>query len=194
MKIDEVIKIGGSLLAEPGAMRLVRDWLEATRQEDATRLLLAGGGPVVEGLRVIDAANQLSQEASHWAAIRLMDANTRLLGEWFPGTQVFESLELMTPGDNAFLCHNWLLNKEPQAQGERLAVGWSITSDSIAARIATVLDARLTVLKHTVKTTYRSPVEAASAGVVDREFPRHMADGARFRLIGVVSPGWDAAG
>ena len=190
MKIDEVIKIGGSLHAEPGAMESVRDWLNTTRSPATTRLLLCGGGPVVEGLRRVDEANPLSAEAAHWAAVRMMDANTRLLADWLPGTEVVESLALVGPGDRGFVCHGWLREAEPNRHGERLRTGWQTTSDSIAARIAAVAGARLTLLKHSLEATYGSPAEAAAAGVVDAEFARHAAGVKDLRLVGVIRPGF----
>ncbi len=187
--VQDVIKIGGSLLAEPGTMRRVADWLAATRRRGATRLLIAGGGPVVEGLREIDAANGLPVEASHWAAVRLMDSNTRLLAEWAPGIEEIDSIQPLLPGDKAFVCQAWLHEEEPSQPGVGLATGWRTTSDSIAARLAEVTGARLTLLKHSISGTYDTPEAAADAGVVDAELPRHAAGLAGFRLVGVIRPG-----
>lgn len=192
MKIQEVIKVGGSLLAEPGAMGRVADWIVATRQEGVARLLVAGGGPVVEGLRTIDAANPLPTEASHWAAVRMMDANTRLLADWLPGVELAESLTGPGRGDVACVVHDWLRGEEPRRSGERLTVGWQTTSDAIAARLAMVLGARLTLLKHTIEPTCGSPAAAAESGIVDPELLRIADELSGCRLIGVIHPGWGA--
>ncbi|QDT68075.1 hypothetical protein MalM25_09870 [Planctomycetes bacterium MalM25] len=189
MKVHEVIKVGGSLFAEPNAMRLVADWLVVTRRADTVRLLVAGGGPSVDALRVIDAANPLSTVASHWAAVQIMDANTRLLTEWLPGVDLTDSLRDLRPGDSAWQVRDWLRETEPTQPGEPLRPGWQTTSDSIAARLASVTGARLTLLKHSLTKAYATPEAAAAAGVVDPELPRHTEGVPGFRLCGAISPG-----
>lgn len=187
-----VIKIGGSLLAEPGVMAKVADWLQRTKRTDQTRVLIAGGGRAVDALREIDAANPLPADASHGAAIRMMDASTRLLTEWIPGSSVAESLEKIEqggPGDWIFPCFRWLEVCEPFLPGEKLSVGWQTTSDSIAARMAAVFESRLVVLKHTIERTYVDIAEAAESGVIDPELPRIASQGVGVELVGFVRPG-----
>lgn len=186
-----VIKVGGSLLSEPGALIWVRDWLNATRREGETRLLLAGGGAAVDALRLIDAANCLSADAAHWTAIRIMDAHTRLLTEWLPTLRITTALPAAGPsnGDFAFLCEPFLRDIEPRQDGERLKISWKSTSDAIAARLAEVVGARLVLLKHTLEATYPTLSDASTAGVIDAETPRHAASLSQFDLIGVIYPG-----
>ncbi|TWT96090.1 Amino acid kinase family protein [Botrimarina colliarenosi] len=183
-----VIKIGGSLLAEPGAMGRVAEWLAATTRPDQTRLLLAGGGAAVDGLRRIDAANPLSAEATHWGAIALMDANAALLADWIPSARLTERIPV-SDGDWALRSGRWLREQEPSADGERLRIGWRTTSDAIAARIAACWDARLIFLKHTLREAYASLDEAAADGVVDPETPRLAAGLRSVTLLGAVSSG-----
>lgn len=186
MSERHVIKIGGSLLGTPGAMQRVAAWLEQERRPQEKQLLIAGGGRPVEGLRGIDRANPLPAEAAHWAAIRLMDENTRLLPAWIPGVTLAgspaEALAEAT-GPGALLVEKWLRHVEPGLPGERLVVGWQTTSDAIAARLATCLEARLTILKHGEAVVYDDLHAAASAGVVDSETPRLAAGCPWVRLI-----------
>jgi aspartokinase-like uncharacterized kinase len=182
-----VIKVGGSLLAEPGAMKTVAEWLAVTAQAGQTRLLIAGGGKTVEAIRRIDAANPLSPAAAHWAAIAVMDANTLLLADWLPNFEIQDQLPT-TAGDGILRCGGLLRAVEPHCVGERLRVGWETTSDAIAARVAVLWDARLVLLKHSLLATYSSLGEAAAEGVIDPETPRIAASLESVQLLGVVQP------
>lgn len=183
-----VIKVGGSLLAEPGAMRRIADWLAVTARPGNTRILIPGGGAAVDALRRIDAANPLSPAAGHWAAIAVMDAGALLLADWLPNFEVGDQIPAGA-GDWILRCGRLLREEEPHAGGQRLRVGWQTTSDAIAARVAVLGEARLVLLKHTLKKTYASLPEAAADGVVDPETPRIAASLASTRLLGVMSPG-----
>lgn len=192
-----VIKVGGSLLAEPGAIRQIADWLAVTARSEQTRMLIAGGGETVDAIRRIDAANPLSPAAAHWAAIAVMDANALLLADLLltDGPANFEIADQIpsTAGDSIFQCGRLLREVEPSADGEQLTIGWQTTSDAIAARLAVISGARLVLLKHSLLATYDSLAEAAAAGVIDPETPRIAASLASTRLIGVVSPGLTVA-
>ena len=189
-----VIKIGGSLLAEARAIDRVGEWLAATAKPRQTRVLIAGGGEAVDAIRRIDAANPLSPEAAHWAAIAVMDANAILVSGSLPNLR-YRVIDQIPPseGDWMLLCSGLLRNVEPHIAGERLRVGWETTSDAIAARIAVLWDARLVLLKHSLLATYTSLEEAAAAGVIDPETPR-IADSLKsVELLGVVQPGLEIA-
>jgi 5-(aminomethyl)-3-furanmethanol phosphate kinase len=187
-----VIKVGGSLFSEPGAMSAVREWLAATRRPDQMRLLVAGGGQAAESLRRVDRANPLGDAVAHWAAVEMMDTHAGLLAEWFPGTALVDDFP-GGPGDHAFRPWRWLREAEPGLGGERLTVGWQTTSDAIAARVAVALGAGLVLLKHTLAATYDTLAAAAEAGIIDPETPRIAGSLKEASLLGVVRPGLRAA-
>lgn len=187
-----IIKVGGSLLAEPGAMKRVAEWLAVTAKPSQTRLLIAGGGEAVEAIRHIDAASPLSPAAAHWAAIAVMDANALLLADRLLNFEIQDQLP-SAAGDWILRCGGLLHEVEPHAPGERLRIGWETTSDAIAARIAVLWNARLVLLKHSLLATYGSLDETAKAGVVDPETPRIAASLVSVELLGVVQPGLETA-
>jgi aspartokinase-like uncharacterized kinase len=158
-----------------------------TARPGQTRVLICGGGGAVDALRRIDAANPVSAEAAHWAAIAMMDAGALLLSDWLPNFEVRDRVPT-EPGDWILQCGRLLREDEPYASGERLAIGWQTTSDAIAARIAVLTEADLLLLKHTLKRTYDSLPEAVAEGVIDAETPRVAASLASARLLGVISP------
>lgn len=191
MSDRHVIKIGGSLLGTTGAIRGVSAWLDQHRESGESRLLIAGGGATVEGLREFDRANPLPDTAAHWAAIQLMDANTGLLPAWLAEVQLADSPSEAVArgaGCHAVLVSHWLRKVEPTLPGERLTAGWQTTSDAITARVAACLDARLTLLKHGDAMIYDDLSAAVAAGLIDHETPRVASRTQEVRLIALPGP------
>jgi 5-(aminomethyl)-3-furanmethanol phosphate kinase len=199
----EVIKIGGSLLTQSGAMGAVRAWLQAEERAtpDVARVLIVGGGAVVDGLRAIDHANPLSASASHWAAIEMLDTLGRVVANSLPAAEVIDDWavlrrEVQAPGLLIFLPHGFLhLGGEANSPGVRLPVGWEVTSDSIAARVADLLNARLTLLKSAPLSRKLEKSLAAqdwpalsAAGWVDGYFGEIAAELREIRLICPLQP------
>ena len=174
-----VVKVGGSLFVQPQFVNRLQSLVQRLLKElaPAHLVLVVGGGPLVDALRAVDRVNAVSSEHSHWAAIRLMDVNAELLQHWWPRLDSVSSLEqLKTRCTNAGLTQfrvvEFLRDKEPSLPGTRLPVGWEVTSDSIAARIAEVLDAeQLILIKSAPQHSATDWNAAASSGVVDSFFP-----------------------
>ncbi len=178
-----VIKLGGSLLDWPELRRRLHRWLDA--EPPATNVLIVGGGLIVDGLRAIDGAQQLSSVGSHWLAIQAMSLTSRILSELLPEAVFVDSLSVIRNSlDGALM----VLDVEPvlraeQGGGGSLAEGWHISSDSIAAHIARRLEAAELVLLKSADPPHRSSAkQLAASGYVDAYFPS-IADGLRFRCV-----------
>lgn len=179
-----VVKIGGSLLSRPDFAASMTRWLQEARQGEPAALfvLLVGGGELVDQLRVLSARHGLSESAAHWLAIDLMAVNTRIVAELLPGLPVHDSLEQLQPPDRkpgvALLDPRQVLRQEePKRPGLRIGESWDVTSDSIAARLATVLGGELILLKAAKPPANwgaRDWQQLASAGFVDASFPRFV--------------------
>ncbi|TWT42758.1 amino acid kinase family protein [Botrimarina hoheduenensis] len=194
MAMPMVIKVGGSWLASPGGVAALCGWLGSPAARCATkRLLIVGGGPMVEGLRQIDRANPFSAQASHWAAIDAMDTNTRLLASRLPDwryTESFETVRQNMAGDWLMATGYFLRTAEPAAPGERLEASWDVTSDSIAARIAALLPGRLVLLKAVSPPAgCRSLKDLSALGYVDPSIDRILPRGTPVRCLGVAEAG-----
>ena len=157
-----VVKLGGSLLARPGWARLVRGLLAAL---PAPRLLVAGGGPLVDGLRVIDRAEPQAAELAHFLAIECMGHTARIssaaLGAPLvaaPGPGDPETCILDVPA--------WLGRAGRDCH---LPVGWHVTSDSIAAAVATAVGGGLMLAK-SVEPPHDDLSRLADAGWLDGFF------------------------
>jgi len=178
-----VVKIGGSLLQAADFPRRFQVWLDvkSVANPDTHFVLVAGGGPWVEGIRQLDAHSPLGDERAHWLCVAIMDITAGLVGAMLPQlclVKTFAELEarLCEPGCTLLAPCEFVQRVEPRFAGNRLPAYWSVTSDSIAGRLAIVLGAtELTLLKSIPPPERRSKVgdlsELASAGYVDAFLP-----------------------
>lgn len=148
-----VIKLGGSLLAQPQFVERFETWF-TKRQQDrpgASFILLVGGGAPVEGLRQIDQANPLDQTVCHWLAVKQMNLNGKLVDSLLKGwvlTKKIITIETASePLRAIFVPHHFMQREESTYPGTKLSLGWNITSDAIATRLAVCLGAELVLLK-----------------------------------------------
>lgn len=136
----EIIKLGGSLLGMAGWPGLVS---ELVRDRATVRpvLLVVGGGAIVDGLRVIDAAAPQPAALTHALAIDLMRTTARLVADALAVPVV---VERDTEPVAVLDASGWL------AAGCRsglLPVGWHVTSDTIAAEVAAEIGCDLLLAK-----------------------------------------------
>ena len=183
-----VVKVGGSWLTSHELPRRLRNWLaaQATAQPDSHFVLLAGGGKWVDAIRAIDARTPLGEERAHWICVALMDITAGLLGAMLPELRAAATLDelavrLHEPGVTLLRPRRFVEEREPALPGTRLPANWSVTSDSIAGRLAVVLGADELVLLKSVP----PPVAAggqnwleqlATTGHVDEFLPRLSAE------------------
>jgi aspartokinase-like uncharacterized kinase len=126
----------------------LRTWLdsEAADQDHTHLVLLVGGGKLVDAVREFDAGTTLGDEPAHWFCVELLDMTGRLLGAMLPELVVVDDFatlnsRLHRPGVTLFCPSQFLKHVEPNRDGTPLASDWSVTSDSIAGRLAVVLAA-----------------------------------------------------
>lgn len=150
-----VIKIGGGLLAMPGALEQVCATAAAQGRVGPT-VVVPGGGPLADAVRALDGRLGLSDGAAHWMAILAMDQYAHVLVERIAGGRLVEESGALASvlGARAVAVlapSRWLRAADP------LPHTWDATSDSVAAFVAGALDAERLVL---VK-----PGEAGDEGV-----------------------------
>jgi len=166
-----VIKFGGSLLVRPAW----RDELRSlVADSNGPTTIVIGGGPLVDGLRAIDAAGPCSAEVMHRAAIDAMGITARLAAE-------AASLKLAAEpacDERAVVLDvaAWL---SLAGRYDDLPMGWHVTSDSIAAAVATACGAALVLAKSVPPPPPQctgSLASLAREGWVDDHFPIAAAD------------------
>ena len=174
-----VIKVGGSLLQWPQVAPAMRRWLG--EQPAMTSLVVTGGGALADEVRQMDRRFRLAVETSHRLAVETMAVYAHLLSALLPEARRvalsqshphYESLDdgglwIVEPID-------FVQRVQSEAAGRALPVGWHVTSDSIAARLAELFDAtELVLLKSTLPAMPGGATRqsATVAGLVDPYFP-----------------------
>ena len=161
-----VVKIGGSLLAQVGWPDAIATLLAATT---GPRLIVVGGGPLVDGLRTIDAAGPQPDAAMHWRAIEALGITARLVAE---AVRLPLVAVPQTTATAVFDASRW-------ARGlAALPAGWHVTSDSIAAVVAAHAGGGLLLAK-SAPPAAEGLRDLAAAGWVDAHFPAVAAAAGR---------------
>ncbi len=124
-----VVKIGGSLL---GSVEGLAEVISSFSREPI--LVVPGGGPFADHVRSL----AVSEEASHWMAIAAMEQYGWYIASF--GLEVTEELEIPT-SPRVLLPYQVMRERDP------LPHTWDVTSDTIAAWIASALQADLVLLK-----------------------------------------------
>lgn len=156
-----VVKFGGSLLER-------QDWpalAGALVAEFPSCLLVVGGGSVVEGLRALDATAPGAPALVHRLALEGMGITARFVAARLDLETVVEPLDR---GAAVLDVAAWLDVAPERHDG--LARSWSVTSDSLAARVARLYGAGLVLAKR-VPPPAQDLGALAAAGWVDASFP-----------------------
>lgn len=137
-----VVKLGGSLLGSPELER----WLDIfTRHGDGKIVIVPGGGIFADAVRESQKLSGINDAAAHHMAVMAMDQYGVLLAGLNPKLVKAESeLEIAERGwqHRAII---WLPSKMVIAD-ETIPANWQVTSDSLAARLASRLNADQLVL------------------------------------------------
>lgn len=168
-----VVKVGGSLMDWPDLAARLEDWLQTRAVTEV--ILLAGGGRLADAVRELDRCHHLGEERAHWLALAALGVTARFLAALMAGAERVESLEDCSA--------SWCRGRRPVLDLERFARDdegrpgalphtWSVTSDSLAARVAQVAGARqLILLKSLTFPATLNWDEASRLGWVDAHFP-----------------------
>ena len=165
--MDAVIKIGGSLAEDPERLRALCTKLSEFAKKYAI-IVVPGGGRFADVVRDFDQRFTLSSEVSHRMAILGMDQFGLLLSQIIPNS-----------------CATYLLNDAKQLseirvvpiflpsplmfQEDQLENSWNVTSDSIAAYVASRLHAAKVLLVTDVDGIFtKDPRKHADAVLIER--------------------------
>lgn len=172
-----VVKVGGSLFDLPDLRQRIEGWL--TRQPRRRYVFVAGAGPFGNALRELDARHHLQPETAHWMAVDCMRVTASLLHALWPDSKwicAWEDLLALQRAEHLHVVldvRQFLESVEPKLPGGPLAHDWSVTSDSIAVRVAMALSADSCVLLKS-----RAPADGgtvaswAAEGYVDECLPQ----------------------
>ena len=159
-----VIKVGGSLFSRPGWQHAVQSLIAHETLSSHSVVILAGGGALVNGLRIIDANSSLPPLLVHDLALEAMGITAQL---------VATTLKLPLDEEETGASPVVLDIKKRGVVGnaiESLPPSWNTTSDSIAAAVAATTESALLLAKSTPPPT-RDIECLASKGWLDHSFP-----------------------
>lgn len=180
-----VVKLGGSLLNCPALGVNLRGWLGALVSEQI--ILMVGGGSATDVIREMDSIHRLGEERSHWLALRALSLNTHLVATLLPSSETVKSLRECPAAwakQGTPVLDPLCFMQEDEANPDSLPHCWTVTSDSVAARVACVAKAtELILLKSCTPAQGLEWDELARAGVVDAWFPRLAASLPAVRLV-----------
>lgn len=181
--MTRIVKVGGSLWEYDRLVSALHEWLAS--QPPDLNVLVVGGGPLADVIRDVDARLALGEVASDRLCVRLLGVTARMLAWLLPEAELIDTYERLrhvvsdyqqqrdpnTP-PVIFSPEDFLHRDEPFLAGQPLPHNWSVTTDSIAARLAQVLTADdLVLLKSADPPLHRSRQSAAADGFVDAHFP-----------------------
>lgn len=191
-----VVKVGGSLLSLPRLASVLEQWL--TRQPNMPTLLVVGGGDLADAVRALDRRQAIDEAAAHWMAVRAMQVNAFALcqvltnAHWVTDLRPWCAAGGHTCGRIGVVApEDFLKYHEPHQPGTGLPIGWHVTSDSIAARLADMVRAaELVLLKSTLPespSTTLSCREAVAQALVDDYFPTCAVGLPHIRVVNLRS-------
>jgi aspartokinase-like uncharacterized kinase len=170
---DAVVKVGGSLLHDHDALSRTLSALESIAPTGAL-VIVPGGGPFADAVRDVDQRHALSSDDAHWMAILGMDQFAIILASRIRNAELVHGRDdvahAQTRGRIPVLApYRWLRESDP------LPHSWDVTSDSIAAWIASEIGApQLSLIK---------PVAHDALAVVDRKFDRARAPSLKYSIL-----------
>ncbi|MDF2619260.1 MAG: aspartate/glutamate/uridylate kinase [Xanthobacteraceae bacterium] len=168
--LPEIVKLGGSLLGDERLPAL----LVALARRGAPLVLVAGGGPLADGVRALQPRLGLSDAACHRMAILAMEQTAIAFADLAPDLMLADTPEAIADAHAQGCAALWLPARMALAARE-LPESWDLTSDSLAAWLAAELGAaRLTLVKST-PASGPTPADWAASGLVDPLFPSFAA-------------------
>ena len=152
--IKQVVKIGGSLFPEY-AIELVK------KLENTNSCIVLGGGEFANLIRKYDNEMNFSQETNHWTAIDCMDIIAKLANDKVDSAKLAYSIEEVNEiSDDGFtpifIVSEFLREEDP------FECSWDVTSDSIAAYVANLLNANLFIVTNVNGIYTQEPKEPGS--------------------------------
>ena len=152
--IKQVVKIGGSLFPNY-AIDL------AENLENTNSCIILGGGEFANLIRKYDDEMSFSNEINHWTAIDCMDIIAKLVNDKVESTKLAYSIEEVKKISNEGLTPIFIVSKFLRDE-DPFEFSWDVTSDSIAAYVANLLNANLFIVTNVNGIYTQEPDEPGS--------------------------------
>jgi len=181
-----VVKVGGSL-AETGRLEAVLAIIAAAR---IPVVIVPGGGPFADTVRRLQGDMHFDDAIAHRLAMLAMEQMAECMVSKQAGLKVARSIDEISDAVMDGQIPVWA-PLTMIGEDKTIAADWSATSDSLAGRLAELLETPLVLLKSVNVESGASADDLAGQGVVDPLFPEIVARaGLSWSIFG---PGDDAA-
>jgi 5-(aminomethyl)-3-furanmethanol phosphate kinase len=183
-----VLKLGGSHALGPH----LRNWLAHVRSAPAEIVLVPGGGPFADAVRLTQRHMGFDDRVAHNLALVAMEQYGQALCGLEPRLSLAHSLQEVQDTFGRGQVPVWAPVRMARSASE-LPASWDFSSDSLAAWFAGLISAaHLVLVKHVPFSSRPIGVgNLVAQGVVDSMFPKFLArSGAHAWLAG---PGTEAA-
>jgi dihydroneopterin aldolase len=166
-----VVKLGGSLAFSIH----LRPWLDALAEAAGEFVLVAGGGPFADAVRMAQPKIGFDDVAAHHMALLAMEQFGRALASLNPALVLADSLAAIRRVLRARKVPVWSPTRMVLAERD-IPASWDVTADSLAAWLAIRIGAkRLLMIKHAAAMADRIRAgDLVAAGFVDPAFPRFL--------------------
>ena len=152
--IKQVVKIGGSLFPNYA--------IDLTNQlKNTNSCIVLGGGEFANLIRKYNDEQDFSDEVNHWTAIDCMDIIAKLVNDKVESAKLAYTIDEVNEISNEgltpiFVVSEFLKDEDP------FECSWDVTSDSIAAYVAHLLNANLLIVTNVNGIYTQEPKEVGS--------------------------------
>ena len=182
-----VIKVGGSLFASSSGLGRAAVWMKEWSQNSPC-VVITGGGIWADRIRDLDRTRNLSDRVAHRLALRAMSLTSWTFAQLLDGPHFATWDELCAWQPSFATCcvfdaFQFCEEVEPRWDAPTLPIGWEVTSDSIAARLAVALNAQELILLKSALPSSHDVIDAVAEGYVDHFFPNAAERLKRIRCV-----------
>jgi aspartokinase-like uncharacterized kinase len=160
------IKIGGSLSSYPDELRSLMNVLD-TLSKSFQLLIIPGGGPFANIVREISRQYNLSETVAHWMAIQAMNQFGFFLSNLSENAVTTSYIDIAKESAATYklaiiLPFQILYEQDP------LEHSWDVTSDSIAAYIASLVNAESLILLKDVEGIFKHDPKQEASELIEK--------------------------
>lgn len=167
-----VVKLGGSFAFS----EQLRNWIEALAACGGEVVIVPGGGPFADAVRLAQTRMGFDDRAAHQMALLAMEQYGRALASFNSALSPAASVSAIRQHLDADRVPVWM----PSSMVLRadVAQSWDVTSDSLAAWLAARIGAdRVFLVKHAKNTSARAALkDLIAAGIVDEAFALYLKE------------------
>jgi aspartokinase-like uncharacterized kinase len=175
-----VVKLGGSFAFS----EQLRNWIEALAACGGEVVIVPGGGPFADAVRLAQTRMGFDDRAAHQMALLAMEQYGRALASFNSALSPAASVSAIRQHLDADRVPVWM--PSPMVLGaDDVAQSWDVTSDSLAAWLAARIGAdRVFLVKHAKNTSARAALkDLIAAGIVDEAFALYLKESAAAAFI-----------